>query len=776
MAINTNVWGVENSWINYNPVDVNLNYIKIPQFTDLTNGIQNGNIAPNEQLDMSITTVQADSGFSGGIVNFARGDGRNNFDEKYINKDIYSEFEIKNIGLFSTSTNRTAREDLYIDNFNEYTLAPNYDSNNNLNTVKPVLTFGKNSNIKLLVGVLYNNDYNSKTYTFKALDAFASSGGKYVYGVYAIPMYKQSDGTYNISDYNDFSLTHQILNYSQKSFDWYTGNNLALNSKIYSMVEKTELALAFDWGGFSIQTSQLFPIFSQSSDYNNDVRALWGVYDNYYYSSIGFIPNFTNSELELNGKITENGVTIRKGYIDNVNDVQWQTLYRYIDLTDTDYWGNDYEKFKEWCRTQTAYFGMFFCTYWGARNKSLNDADTYLGIIDETGTTHGIYTRGTENEEQQNFDNDIISDIEKIPPKEVQKDKGDLTSNINPFLYNSPNQLFLLNTTDLNNLFTFINIGYRPTEENFILDFKGKNPIDYIVSVNVFPFDIPAFSPAEVDLTIGGIPVKKSPFLENSETVKVKTLGLGSQFIQPIFDFGTIAINPYFNDFRDYEPFTRCEVQLPYCGSYTVDLKKFMNKNLSVKYVLDYNTGACTALIFLNDLLIDTVDGQIGFSIPLSGISQGEYQNTIQRNSYNAKMAGYDIVKSGINQIGNILTGNLKATANSTVNSLSAIETGLQANYELTHTAPQPTILSTADALNSFCQDNRARVIFYRCEIPNYNEEVFKKTVGYACIKSGKVSDFSGLMICSNVKLDNINCTDTEKNMLKNLLTSGIYN
>lgn len=775
MAVNQNVWGSVNSWINYNPNNQQLNYIKIPSFTNLTNGIQTGKIEPNKQLDMSIATVQADSGFSGGIINFARGDGRSNFDEKYINKDILSEFELKNIGIFSTSTLRTEMSNFDISSFNKYTIAPNYDSNSNLNTVKPVLSFGKNSNLKLIIGIISNNDYNNSSVSCMPLDDFVNTGNKYVYGVCALPMYKRTDGTYELAAYNKFTLTSQILNYPNKNFDWYSSSTLSLNSKFYSMVEKNEIALYFTTESSWVQTSQMFPIFAQSTQRNKDLRGIWGIYHYMYYPSVGYMPDYTNSELELYGSITKNGVTIRKGYTDNLSsNEQFKTLFRYIDLTDTDYWGNDYEKFIEWCKKQTAYFGMFFCTNWNARNKATNDIETYLGIIDKDGVTHGEYTQGTENETQQNYDNDIISDIEKTPPEKIQKDKGDLTSNVSTFKYYSPNKLFVLNQLSLADLFTFINIGYRPNQENFILDFKGKNPIDYIVSLNIFPFNIS--SPINVNLSIGGITVKKSPFLENSENVAVKEIALNSDFTQSIFDFGTISINPHFNDFRDYEPFTKCELQLPYCGNYNVDLKKFMGKNLSLKYVVDYNTGACTALIFLNSLLIDIVDGQIAYSIPLSGIAQGDYQNTIQRNSYNAKMAGYDIVKNGINNVSNALTGNLKGLANSTINSLSAIETGLQANYELTHAAPQPTILSTADTLNSFCQDSRARMVFYRCEVPRYDEETFRKTVGYACIKSGKVSDFTGLMICSNVKLNNINCTDTEKNLLKNLLTSGVYN
>lgn len=774
MAVNENVYSNKSEWISHM-----YDFIKLPSYGSFKEGVLQNFIEKNKEVNNSICTVLADKDFSGGYISFIRGGVQNSIDEKYVIRNIYGD-DNRKIYIASPNINAGDSNEIKVDYFSQYVFSPVDDFTDNLTSNSPVLTYGDNSNIKLVTFVRCAVDSLNQLSYWIDLDEWKnnySSTHKFIYGVCAVPFFKENNQyVVPTSLYN--SITTGFLNFPQKEYEFFNNTIVTQNTDFYKLDRYYPKGGNFKIGTQTFERNNVFPIFMNCDRYDNfNIARMTGYYNNIYTPVVGYFPDITKTPtVSPYRSYIENGVAIH--LFSPHLGAQLMSLGRFIYVNNS-YWGNDastqIENFYEWCKKQTAYFGMFFTTSFDKLQEPLDSEYTFLGVVDENGITHGVYTAGVSNRSQKNYSGDIIDLVKNdVPFEKIEKDKGDLTSNVSSFKYYSPNRLFVLNQLSLSDLFTFINIGYRPSQENFILDFKGKNPIDYIVSLNIFPFNIS--SPYTVNLSIGGINVKKSPFLENSENVAVKEIVLNSDFTQSIFDFGTISINPYFNDFRDYEPFTRCEIQLPYCGVYNVDLKKFMGKNVTVRYVVDYNTGACSALIFLNSLLVDVVDGQIGYPIPLSGIAQGDYQNTIQRNSYNAKMAGYDIVKSGINNVSNALTGNLKGLANSTVNSLSAIETGLQANYELTHTAPQPTILTTADTLNSFCQDSRARLVYYRCSNPYYDEEIFRKTVGYACIKSGKVSDFSGLMICSNVKLNNINCTDTEKDILKNLLISGVYN
>lgn len=50
----------------------------------------------------------------------------------------------------------------------------------------------------------------------------------------------------------------------------------------------------------------------------------------------------------------------------------------------------------------------------------------------------------------------------------------------------------------------------------------------------------------------------------------------------------------------------------------------------------------------------------------------------------------------------------------------------------------------------------------------------YGRTVGYACEVTGKLSDFKGFTVVSNPEIS-FKCTETEKTMLSQLLTSGVF-
>ena len=55
------------------------------------------------------------------------------------------------------------------------------------------------------------------------------------------------------------------------------------------------------------------------------------------------------------------------------------------------------------------------------------------------------------------------------------------------------------------------------------------------------------------------------------------------------------------------------------------------------------------------------------------------------------------------------------------------------------------------------------------------DSSVYAHTVGYACLKMGKLSDFTGFTVCSNADLSGITATDAEKEQILRLLQSGVY-
>ena len=58
--------------------------------------------------------------------------------------------------------------------------------------------------------------------------------------------------------------------------------------------------------------------------------------------------------------------------------------------------------------------------------------------------------------------------------------------------------------------------------------------------------------------------------------------------------------------------------------------------------------------------------------------------------------------------------------------------------------------------------------------LPGYNRTAYGKTVGFACNKNGKLSDFSGLTVCAAFDLSGIECTAEEKQIIANYLKGGV--
>lgn len=354
---------------------------------------------------------------------------------------------------------------------------------------------------------------------------------------------------------------------------------------------------------------------------------------------------------------------------------------------------------------------------------------------------------------------------------DAEKDIGNLTTTLRHGTYTAGCNFYVMTSAQLNALTGFLNTGYQPSDEDFIRDFKGINPFEYITSVLYFPFDIP------------NIP--------DIQTIKVGSLDTGlstkklitSYGIDNIYDFGNFNITPYFNDFRDFSPYTQITLQLPFCSSITLDTGVFMGHSVNVKMVVDYVTGNCSCFIYRDSLLMSVVNGTIGHSISLTLKSMSDFQNKLQnlslqrqtnnRNSLFGVGASIGTIVGGVASANPLLiaggVGGLIKSADTYAQNKTATE------YQSSHTVPNIGTTGTNSPINDMVCELLPRIIITRPKSINSDMSQYGKTVGYACNKSGVLSDFDGLTVCATAKLDEIEATETEKEMILNLLTTGVY-
>ena len=425
--------------------------------------------------------------------------------------------------------------------------------------------------------------------------------------------------------------------------------------------------------------------------------------------------------------------------------------------------------FRNYVLKQVAYLGGYFTdrissvmTNQQYNTNILSSSTTYLAIWDG-GKTTGRYTQGVDN-----IDNDAYnwSDVHdnNYKPAVNDDDIGDFISK----WYSAD----IVGTTNYGltayQMTQFMRWISSINSTQVAQDFKGKNPVDYIITVLYTPFDLLHYGTqqSQVDLTVSGN-IAKYPhdaFLHPDENIQCYEI-----FDMYDMDVASFDISRSYYDFRDFAPYTTATLSIPFCNTVDIDIAFFYGHKLNVKMSFDCRTGNCTAYILRDSLCVQTVHGTFAVPVVFNAIAQGSYQNALKQNQIsfsnsfiNAAVGiGSNLMQSpSISSIGNIATA---------LNDVSS------SYYQLTHTAPPPQRVGTIGDLNNFAPDTRCNLLIKHYKTLNINDDIYSDTVGHACIKTGKISDFHGYIQCSDVKLTNCHLTANEQNQIKNLLCSGVY-
>ena len=446
---------------------------------------------------------------------------------------------------------------------------------------------------------------------------------------------------------------------------------------------------------------------------------------------------------------------------------------------------------------EVAFLGLPIIISLSDLSEEIGSDNVYLPVFDDHMITTGEFMSGADSLNLNNSTwEDIFSDTmpaydpdyEPEPPEPGEDDQGDLTNSYSN-RYTSAGGLtqYVVSRSALNQLSAFLNGTYLPTAAELDADFKGTNPIDYIISVQKYPFTLPN-SGVDNDIYIG----------KNNTSIKGRILYNGSGIL-PIntdstYDFGTLSIPFYYNDFRDYQ--SKIYLFMPFIGTDELDPRLYIGHNVSLIYRVDYNTGSVVAEIKRDGLTMETKNSTISITVPFLAANMGAYQNQLAQLSYSKDMtkikgigtalsAGFTMAAGAS---GALSTGqpSLAAGSNLVQAGVSLAANATQLNYidyQIEHTAPQIGTISTAGAGTAFFMDDRARIVIMRPKmLAGYNAQQYSRTVGNACCKTGKLSSFSGYTQAATAILDNVHtkhisrqATEQEKQLLRRALQNGIY-
>ena len=443
-----------------------------------------------------------------------------------------------------------------------------------------------------------------------------------------------------------------------------------------------------------------------------------------------------------------------------------------------------------------AAYGLFFSDDVNGLNvdttniaRWLNDK-MYCGVLDDNDIGHGDYTHGFANAQNKIFTWDTSQNSNydpSRPPTPTDPNTYSVTTGFNTVgNVASTTKAYVVNAAALTGLsgemWSIINsLVTTPDDmtnlDNLTLDaFLTNNPIDAIVSVKKFPL----------------LSVPHAENLENIYLGKYQTgaAGYALALQQARYNFEGIPIFPKFgNCFLDYAPYTKMQLYVPFCGTIDIDAADFMGRTLSVEMAIDFITGAVTAYVLANQLVVTSLTGNCGIDIAITGTEQSTVSAALENAIIQDKSARGSYTLKG--SVGGMLTnpiGNLTHPTSAIENRFNTKLQRMKTNYDLQHVEMPLRQIGQASPLNSWALEFVCRLIIYypdgECITFNATNEPtlitdkvesFGAVNGFATVETNVLSNFTGYTQVSDADLSGISATDTEKEMILSLLQSGEY-
>ena len=325
------------------------------------------------------------------------------------------------------------------------------------------------------------------------------------------------------------------------------------------------------------------------------------------------------------------------------------------------------------------------------------------------------------------------------------------------------------------------------------LDMYGDNPIEAVMGLSFWPVDLTSVftGVSATHVWFGGYGWEPSA-------------GSALRLMYPngYKTLGSIAIRRTFRNWRDYAPYTRLYVSLPYVGVYELDLTRYYDKTVEVRYYFDTRTNGCIACLIADGHLMDYFNGQMGVTMPITLTDYAGYANSqiatllgagalaaVAATGVGAAVAGAGSAALGLagTAVGASGLAGAAAAAGAAGAAGGAVGIGLGgATVAGTALGAKTAYGLSQNNINKHNTTKGGSSSMINEYLPQYVEFIFEiqedcapdnygAQYGYPSMKSGSVGSFQGFLKCQSVKLDCGVATENEKNQIKTMLLNGIY-
>ena len=294
----------------------------------------------------------------------------------------------------------------------------------------------------------------------------------------------------------------------------------------------------------------------------------------------------------------------------------------------------------------------------------------------------------------------------------------------------------------------------------------GDSPINAIVSVYHTPIDISAMCQ-----------------LSNDSLVKLGLYNLTCEGAQTVLRYGkimtlgSIVVNPFYNDFRDYTNF-RFELHLPFSAPIALDAKEIMNKTLTIKCTCDAYAMQLRYYICIDGIVDRAVDCSFGHQIAIMGNDFAGKAKEVRQELISVAGTAIGLAtgtvstqsvdnsnqwKAGAQELTQQTDVNVGAVAGSTMGQMASLNNIL--------TEPKKTMVGT---FASGCAESDVLYPYLSItETASIKPDNLESTFGRPTNYIGKLGNLSGFTCCELVKLQS-DCLDSERTELEQLLRGGV--
>lgn len=389
---------------------------------------------------------------------------------------------------------------------------------------------------------------------------------------------------------------------------------------------------------------------------------------------------------------------------------------------------------------------------------------------------------------------DILAYEQQLPEPDFGDVDVETETGINGQAYNAGSAIYVMSR---NEMIAFFSEIFKIQDPSFINAFKdgnvlfGDNQANAIIGCQYFPFDaslVCSLESSSGSIWVGGWESQNATGKKVNYNDKVITIG---EFFLP----------DMFKDVRDYEPYTNIYVQLPYCGTYQLSVQKYLNKTVKLTYAVDIFTGACTALIYANNILMDSMDGMIGSQRPVTGRTAANMLQAITRGSAStigataAGMKGASVLAGagqavfeggpGIAALGigagtqtTLASGALALGAGAVGVAGAGVGAiaGVDMMYKAKNAYADPPMATRGQYSGNLGMFGNQKVHFIVAIRHNYRPENELDIMGFPSGRGGKIGSFSGFLKSSCVYLaDGFIGSIQERNEILEMISKGIY-